>query len=284
METTFEPVRPLAGYVGGKRVLSGRLVQRISEIPHETYAEAFVGMGGVFFRRRERPRAEVINDRNAEVANLFRVVQRHYQAFLDMIRWQVTARREFERLAATDPATLTDLERAARFLFLQVTAFGGSVTGQRFGVSVMKPAAFDPTRMAPLIEAVHERLAGVTIEALDFGAFLARYHRPTTLFFLDPPYRGTEGVYGKELFSKADFTRLAMALKGLQGPFLMTLNDCEEVRDCFAGFAMEAVEVTYTRSQGAAKRARELVISPDRGKSPGIGRKSRSLTGAGRKS
>src|SRR5690348_1210716 len=112
--TAVDPVRPAAGYIGGKRRLAERLVARIAAVPHRTYAEAFVGMGGVFFRRRSRPPAEVINDRNGEVANLFRILQRHYPQFMDTLRFQLSGRREFDRLKASDPATLTDLERAGR--------------------------------------------------------------------------------------------------------------------------------------------------------------------------
>ena len=65
------PVRPIAPYVGGKRALAKRLVEKIEAVPHAIYAEPFVGMGGVFFRRRRRPRKEVINDISAEVVELF---------------------------------------------------------------------------------------------------------------------------------------------------------------------------------------------------------------------
>ena len=54
-----QPVRPVAPYLGGKRVLSKRLVEIIGSTPHRSYAEPFVGMGGVFFRRTKRPKKEV---------------------------------------------------------------------------------------------------------------------------------------------------------------------------------------------------------------------------------
>ena len=117
-----EPVNPPAPYLGGKRFLASTIIARIGEVDHGLYAEPFVGMGGVFFRRDRRPDAEVINDRNGDVVNLFRILQRHYAAFMDHLKFQLTSRREFERLSRTDPATLTDLERAARFLYLQRTA------------------------------------------------------------------------------------------------------------------------------------------------------------------
>ncbi|WP_315759735.1 DNA adenine methylase, partial [Bradyrhizobium sp. SZCCHNRI2007] len=56
------PVRPAAAYIGGKRRLGELLARRIEAIHHDTYAEPFIGMGGVFFRRRWAPRREVIND------------------------------------------------------------------------------------------------------------------------------------------------------------------------------------------------------------------------------
>lgn len=76
-----EPVNPPAPYIGGKRILSKLIIQRINQIPHEAYVEPFVGMGGVFLRRNQQPRLEVINDINGEVANLFRILQRHYPQF-----------------------------------------------------------------------------------------------------------------------------------------------------------------------------------------------------------
>src|SRR3546814_13932379 len=105
-------------------------------------------MGGVFFRRRSAPKAEVMNDYSRDVATLFRVLQRHYVAFLEMMRFQITSRAEFERLTATDPNTLTDLERAARFLYLHRNAFGGKPSGQNFGVSMERTARFDVHNLA----------------------------------------------------------------------------------------------------------------------------------------
>lgn len=99
------PVRPAAAYIGGKRNLARRLVSLIETIPHRTYAEPFVGMGGVFLRRRLRPDAEVINDWSQDVATFYRVLQRHYVAFRDMLRFQLTIRSEFERLIRVDPST-----------------------------------------------------------------------------------------------------------------------------------------------------------------------------------
>jgi DNA adenine methylase len=90
--------KPLAPYVGGKKQLARHVIAAIDQIPHQTYCEAFVGMGGVFLRRTKRPDAEAINDLNRDVATFFRILQRHYQAFMDMLKWQLASRSEYERL------------------------------------------------------------------------------------------------------------------------------------------------------------------------------------------
>ena len=88
------PVRTAAPYLGGKKRLAKYLVARIDATPHQTYAEPFVGMGGVFLRRTRRPRLEVVNDRSREVATFFRILQRHYVQFMEMLRFQIATRVE----------------------------------------------------------------------------------------------------------------------------------------------------------------------------------------------
>lgn len=256
------PVRPAAGYIGGKRNLAKLLTTRIAGVPHTTYAEVFVGMGGVFLRRAARPPAEVINDWSEDVSTFFRILQRHYVAFLDMLRFQLTTRAGFERLMRTDASTLTDLERAARFLYLQRTAFGGKVSGRSFGVSPSSPGRFDMTKLGPMLEAIHDRLSGVVIERLPWADFIRRYDRPATLFYLDPPYYGCEDDYGDGMFGRAEFAGMADVLAALKGRFIMSINDRPETRETFARFKIEAVRTTY--STGGGDKARsfpELVIS-----------------------
>jgi DNA adenine methylase len=181
--------------------------------------------------------------------------------FIDMLRWQLTSRTEFERLKAANPDTLTDLERAARFLYLQRTAFGGKVAGRHFGVSPAHGARFDITRLGATLEAVHERLAGVVIERLPYAELLQRYDRPGTLFYLDPPYWGCEEDYGVGVFAREDFERLADVLAGLKGPFLMSLNDHPGVRATFAGFPMEEIQTTYSIGNTSRGKVGELLIT-----------------------
>ncbi len=254
------PTKPPAPWFGGKRLLAGRLNEIISEVPHRLYAEPFVGMGGVFFRRTRLPPVEVINDYSGDVATLFRILQRHYPQLMDVLKFQITSRREFDRLRTADPSTLTDLERAARLLYLQRLAFGGKVSGRNFGVDRYGPARFNVLRLASVLEEVHERLAGVTIENLPWQAFVDRYDRAETLFYLDPPYYGCEDDYGRELFSRDQFEEMAERLARLTGRFVLSINDRPETRAIFGRFDLVPVDLRYSVAGGKGTPAKELIV------------------------
>lgn len=255
------PARPLAPYIGGKRNLSARLVELIDATPCALYAEPFVGMGGVFLRRRRRPKCEVINDLSGDVANLFRIARRHPEALERELQFAFTSRAEFERQQRVDPATLTDVERAARFLQLQRTAFGGKVTGRNYGVRRTGGGYLDTAKLFPILRSVHSRLSAVHIEQLPWAEFIRRYDTPGTLFYLDPPYFGSEGDYGAALFGRGQFEHLADALSGLQGRFLLSINDTPEIRALFGRFSWREVATTYgLAAAGQQTGVRELII------------------------
>jgi len=256
-----EPVKPVAPYIGGKIKLAKHLCHLIEQIPHKCYAEPFVGMGGVFFLRTKAPACEVINDRNGEIANLFRILQRHYHPFMDMLKFQISSRAEFDRMKGIDPANLTDLERAARFIYLQRLSFGGKLRHQTFGTSTEDCARFDAAKLKPILEAVHQRLSRVTIENLDWLAFIDRYDRPHTLFYLDPPYSGNENDYGKGMFNRDQFALMAERLAQIKGHFILSINDTPPIREIFSSFHIRQANLTYSVGRANTTPAKELIIS-----------------------
>ena len=261
------PAEPLAPWFGGKKYLATRIIERIEVVPHDCYAEPFCGMGGVFLRRARRPRSEILNDANGEIVNLFRIVREHPDELARQFDWALSSRTEFGRLVATPPGILTDVQRAPRFAFLQRLSFGGKpatdVTPGQMGPSPHHPAKLTAPRIRRLIEAAHTRLEGVHVECLDWAEFIRRYDKPFTLFYIDPPYWGHETDYGKGLFARDDFTRMAELLRGIKGRFVLSLNDRPEVRTLFKGFKIEAVETRYSANAKSTRRARELLISSD---------------------
>lgn len=253
--------RPPAPYLGGKRNLAKRHTAIIDSIPHRTYVEPFVGMGGVFLRRPNAAPVEVINDLSGDVANLFRVIRRHYEPFVAELSWLIASRAEFQRQDGFDPRLLTDIERAVRFLYLQRLAFGGCVVGRTFGVDHRSSSKFNQAKLHTELKLLRDRLSAVTVEQLDYAEVIRRYDSEATLFFLDPPYDGTTG-YGID-FGHEQYLAMADQLAAIRGRFVLSINDTPFIRQAFARFAIAEVETTWSLSSAAAghgKKATELII------------------------
>ena len=180
-----------------------------------------------------------------------------------MMRWRVASRAEFERLRALPADRLTDLQRAALFLYLQRLAFGGKVEGRHFGVDRRNGSRFNIAKLEPMLADIHERLAGVVIEQLGYGAFIRRYDGVETLFYLDPPYWGCETDYGQDVFGRADFEQLADQLAGIAGKFILSINATPGAVAMFSRFHVVEVGTSYTigSANGGAGSARELIVS-----------------------
>lgn len=251
--------RGIVPYFGGKSALAGRLIERIEAIPHSCYAEPFVGGGGVILRRARPALVEAINDISGDIVTTFRVAQRHPSALLAELRLSISARAEFDRLLKVDPETLTDIERAARFISLQGHRYGAMPTSKSFISGPRANRARSALEMRRHLIAVSRRLKRVTIERLDFEAFIGRYDTPSTLFYLDPPYWGLERAYGPG-FTREDFERLSKCLRGLAGRFIMSINDKPGVRAAFAWAVIEEIATTYRVSGRSKQPVTELLI------------------------
>ena len=248
---------PLSGWIGGKSQLAKRIIERIPA--HACYVEPFAGGAWVLFRKPESD-VEVINDLNRDVVTLYRVVQHHLEEFVRYFKWMLVSRDEFERMKLVEPETLTDVQRAARFFYLQKCCFGGRIVKPTFGTAVTRPPKLNLLRVEEDLSAAHLRLARIYVECLPYGQVIEKYDRPDTFFFVDPPYWGCENYYGKEMFSREDFNRLREILAGIKGRFLLTLNDIPEVRDMFREFKIDSESLTYTVGKGV-KPAKEVFIT-----------------------
>lgn len=243
-------------YIGGKRALAKQIIAIFPE--HTTYVEAFAGGAQVLFRK-EPSKVEVLNDLDGEVVNFFRVCQQHHEELTRYLRFTLASRSWFELLKATDPSTLTDIQRAARFFYLQKNSFAGLVRRHNFGGCVVEPTGFNPERIPQWIENAHHRLARVQIESLPYEQILKRYDRTTTLFYLDPPYFGRK--FYNHNFEPEDFEMLAERLNTVQGRFILSLNDVPEVRAIFRHFKCKSIQLAYTAQKTAGRRFKEVLIT-----------------------
>jgi len=116
---------------------------------------------------------------------------------------------------------LTDIQRAARFFMLLKTSYGSN--GRSYGC-IKK----DINVAIDYLTDIQKRLSKVIIENKDFENLINVYDRPGALFYIDPPYYGTEGYY-QAIFTAADHVRLNEKLKNIKGNFLLSYNDCDFV-------------------------------------------------------
>lgn len=250
--------RAIIPWIGGKSGLADRIIGLMPE--HRCYVEVFAGAGSILFRKPES-RVEILNDVNLELVTLYRVIKHHLDEFIRYLRWLLTARDEFERFQRTEPATLTDVQRAVRFYYLLRTAFVPSPRSTTFRCETSSRPKFNLLRIEEDLSAAHLRLAQVFIENLPYQTAIARFDRPETFFYLDPPYYGCEKDYGIGMFDRSDFAQLAAILRVVKAKFMLSLNDRPETRALFKGFTIRAVTTHYRVASARHKPARELLIT-----------------------
>ncbi|OPZ86923.1 MAG: Modification methylase DpnIIA [bacterium ADurb.Bin429] len=247
---------PIIPWIGGKRRLAKHILPLFPA--HGCYVEPFCGAAALYFLKAP-VEAEVLNDINGELVNLYRVVKFHLEEFVRQFRWALTSRQIFEWTRESPTEPMTDIQRAARFYYLQKLSFGGKVEHQTFGTATTSPPRLNFLRIEEELSAAHLRLCRTFIEHLPWQECFRRYDRPHTLFYLDPPYWGTEG-YGVE-FGLDQYDRMAELAKTIKGRMVVSVNDIPEMRRAFAGLEMERLEIRYSVGGGGkSKTTGELLI------------------------
>jgi DNA adenine methylase len=254
--TLFLRVKGPLPYIGGKNRIANQIVEIFPA--HRTYVEPFAGGAQVFFHKKPSC-VEVLNDLDGEVVNFFRVCQQHYEELLRCLRFTLASRKWHGLFDKQNPASLTDIQRAVRFFYLQKTSYAGLVRHQNYSLRVVTPPGFNPESLPELIEETHKRLQRVQIECLPYEEILKRFDHRETLFYVDPPYFKRK-LYKFNL-TDADFVTLEARLRQLKGTFLLSLNDLPEVRQIFHRFHFREIKLAYTAQQEAGKRYPELLIT-----------------------
>lgn len=244
-------------YIGGKSRLAKTIINMIPQ--HTTYCEVFAGAAWVFFRK-EISRHEIINDLDSDLVNFYRVLQNHLEEFLRQFKWLLSSREWFEDWKSQIKARgLTDIQRAARYYYLQRHSFAGHVTSQYFGVSKMKGPRINLLRLEEELSTVHLRLSRVVIENLPWEQCVKRYDASETFFYIDPPYY--LAPYYRHNLELRDYERMADILAQVDAKFVMSLNSHPDMLRIFERFNIRRVNLRYTASKTNFKRVTELLIS-----------------------
>ena len=246
---------PIVPWIGGKRRLAKHILPLFPA--HTCYVEPFCGAAALYFLKTPS-KTEVINDINGELVNLYRVVKHHLEEFIRQFKWALVSRQIYKWLQDTPEETLTDIQRAARFYYLQKQAFGGKVADHTFGTSTTSAPRFNLLRIEEELSMAHLRLSRTLIEHLDWHKCIERYDRPHTLFYCDPPYWGTEG-YGVE-FGLENYDHMADLARSIKGKMIISVNDIPEMRQVFNGLNIHSVEINYSLA-GKGTPRRELIVS-----------------------
>nr|DAP68861.1 MAG TPA: DNA adenine methylase [Caudoviricetes sp.] len=255
---------PIIPWLGGKRRLADIIIPRFPA--HECYVEVFAGGAALYFLRPPA-KVEVINDVNGELVNLYRVLKHHLEEFFRMFKFALSSREIFKWTQDTPPETLTDIQRAARFFYLQQHCFGGKIEGQTWGTATTAPP-INLLRLEETLSAAHLRLASTYIENRDWAKCIESYDRPHTFFYLDPPYWETAG-YGVA-FGIEQYERMAELMRSMAGKAILSINDHPDIRRIFAGFQLEEVPIQYQVGGGgkAVSRMELIIYSWDRAAEP----------------
>ena len=264
--------------MGGKKALR-KLIYTMFPAKFDRYIEVFGGGGWVLFGKPPDQRCmEVYNDYNSNLANLFYCVKNRTGSLLRELgllpinsRDEFTVIRnfldkqefdtrflneelelaeislpppEYEEIKAIlqENAEVTDVKRAAAFFKLIRYSYGSGCTS--YGCQ-----PFDVRKCFAAIWQASRRLSDTVVENKDFEALIRQYDRENAFFYCDPPYYETEGHYAV-VFRKEDHTRLRDALAVSKGKWMVSYNDCEFIRELYAGYTITAV----TRINNLAQR------------------------------
>lgn len=263
---------PLMRYHGGKFRLAPWIMAHFPPISaFDIYVESFGGAAGVLLQK-PRSYAEVYNDLDGDVVNLFEVLRRpeQRQGLIEQIALTPYARGEFERAWDDTP---DPVERARRLLIRAHMGFGtAGATRGNSGFRTDIRRAHGTTqhhwqRLPAVIGAVAERLSGVLIENRDALNVIAQHDSPRTLHYVDPPYleetreKGHRRVYHHEL-SDQRHIELLERLRMAQGYVILSGYDADLYRDVLGEWRMARRHVQASGQRGSGQRTECLWLNP----------------------
>lgn len=276
--------------VGNKTAIL-HILYALFPLQYGRFIDVFGGSGSVLLGKPQIDAFEVYNDFDRNLANLFRCMKTRTMATIRELGFCTlnsrddfnAIRRFFDDEKFDDPYLAQELElteimlppleakelkelrirltqdydvrRAA--MFLKLLRYSYSSSGKSFASQ-----PFDIRKLFGLIKKLERRMANVVVENQDFETLIHHYDRPDAFFYLDPPYFSTEGMYDVD-FGWDDHVRLRDTLLDIKGKFLLSYNDCPEIRQLYEGFSMFDFSRTHSMAQRyeAGKEFKELLIA-----------------------
>lgn len=259
--------RPALRYHGGKWLLADWIISNFPS--HRCYVEPFGGAASVLLKK-DRSYAEVYNDLDGELVNLFRVLRDDGDKLRELLYLTPFARDEFFASYApiSDP-----IEQARRTVARSFMGFGSNSHNKKTGFransnrSGTTPAR-DWRNFPEALPWMIDRLRGVVIENKNAIDVMKNHDTPETLHYVDPPYvsetRDKGADYRHEMTNE-QHRELAAAIHSLQGIVIVSGYTCPLYDELFAGWhrveksaladgARERTEVLWLRNVREKRR------------------------------
>ena len=254
-----DSINSFMAWVGGKKALRDEILARFPR-NYKRYIEVFGGAGWVLFHKPPGNDFEVFNDFNGNLVNLYRCVREQPEALRNELRYMLNSRLDFEYMKGMlhSRAVLPDVRRAAYYYALIRYSYAA-------GTSTFGSQPHAMWNNFPLIESAAGRLQKVVIENKDCVKLIRQYDRPESFFYCDPPYYNADQYYEAVSSDGFDHAGLADALLGINGKFLLSYNDCPEIRALYdrPGIVVEGISRLSNIAQRYenGKQYPELLIS-----------------------
>ena len=259
-------------------------------VSYGRYIEPFGGSGAVLLGKEKPDKFEVYNDFNHNLVNLFRCMRDRPLAFVRELGFLnlnarddfVVIRRFFEKEEFDDKFLEKELELTSIILpqieaqevrelyrqstkdydlrravmFLKLLRYSYSSSGKSYACQ-----PFSIRSLFELIQDLSKRLDGAIIENQDFEVLIKHYDRPDAFFYCDPPYYTSEYVYECG-FTWDDHMRLKETLSQANGKWMVSYNDCAEIRELYKGYEFFDFKRIHSMVQKyeAGKEFPELLI------------------------
>lgn len=254
-----DSINSFMAWVGGKKAIRDEILARFPR-NYKRYIEVFGGAGWVLFHKPPGNDFEVFNDFNGNLVNLYRCVREQPEALRNELRYMLNSRLDFEYMKGMlhSRAVLPDVRRAAYYYALIRYSYAA-------GTSTFGSQPHAMWNNFPLIESAAGRLQKVVIENKDCVKLIRQYDRPESFFYCDPPYYNADQYYEAVSSDGFDHAGLADALLGIKGKFLLSYNDCPEIRALYdrPGIVVEGISRLSNIAQRYenGKQYPELLIS-----------------------
>lgn len=249
-------------YPGGKFYALKHIIPFLSAYPHDEYREPFVGGGSVFFGK---PKAAInwLNDLEGNVIETYKAIQclNRSELLISRVSAEIASRERHAEVKAYTPSNIDDI--AYKTYYLNRTSYSGIIHKPAWGYAI--GASSPPENWHRFIRGANKKLSGVDLTSLDFSEVLTAPARGNRiLMYLDPPYylADQKRAYTKP-FNNQDHFRLEELLRKLGHAFLLSYDDCPQIRELYSWAHIYEQTWFYNtaNSSGPRKIGKELFIT-----------------------